>query len=245
MAIGERPRRPPGATEGGDDGLGGSNVRAWDRLYRETVEPVWGRAPVGFLERFLEAAGLELAPGNLVLDAACGEGRNLPVLERLGGTVVACDYSLHGLTRVAAAGGGKLVRCRLESLPIAGRRVSLVLASDILETLPDLSGPLAEIHRILADGGYLLANVPGMDDGIAGEEMELIGPHEYLYRERFYYRFMEPGEARRLFERQGFTIRREESCSWSEEAHPGFRDGRHRHTSTVFLVQRASPPGGR
>ena len=223
--------------------LADRNARAWDRLYRDTEGSVWGRVPVGFLDRFLEDARAVTKPGSRILDIACGEGRNLGVLDRLAGTLTACDYSLHGLAKAAAAAGGasRLVRCVLEQLPMRDRCFAFILASDILETLPDLEESLAEIHRILEPGGCLLANVPDLDDGIAGTDMRLIRPHEYLYRDRFYYRFMEADEARDLFEQAGFTVRREERCTWVEEAHPGFREGPHRHTSSVFLVQRTRP----
>ena len=237
MAVGDSGvrGRPAARADTRRSRLSGRNARAWDRLYRDTEGSVWGKVPVGFLERFLEQAGEVLEPESLLLDIACGEGRNLEMLGRLPGDLIACDYSLHGLARAAAAADGVagLVRCVLENLPMRDHRFAFILASDILETLPDLEESLTEIHRVLEVGGYLLANVPDLDDGIAGTDMEPIRPHEYLYRERFYYRFMEAGEARGLFERVGFAIRRQDRCSWIEQPH--------RHTSTVFLVQRTRP----
>jgi SAM-dependent methyltransferase len=239
--------RSSGGVETPQAGLAGRNARAWDRLYRDTEECVWGHVPVGFLDHFLEDARAALRPGSLILDLACGEGRNLEVLDRLTGTLIACDYSLHGLAKAAASarGASRLIRCVLEDLPVRDGRFSFILASDILETLPDLEESLAEMHRILEVGGCLLANVPDLDDGIAGTDMRMIQPHEYLYRDLFYYRFMEASEAHRRFERAGFAIRRQERCTWVEDAHPGFREQPHRHTSSVFLVQRTRQNGER
>lgn len=244
MAIGESSIReeldenPERVTSGATT----RNVREWDRLYGETKESVWGDVPVGFLEHFLEHVGARLTSESLILDAGCGEGRNLESLGRLSGRLVACDSSLHGLARASTSSRAhRLVRCAVEELPVPNGQVDFVLASDIFETLPDLKRPLAEIHRVLRAGGFLLANIPDLDDAIAGIDMRRTGTREYLYRDRFYFRFMEVAKARTVVENSGFSIWRQERCSWEEAPHPGFREEPHQHTSWVFLAQKNQP----
>lgn len=217
------------------------NKQAWDRLYARTPEPVWGRDPVGFLPRFLDGLG-PLGPDEAVLDAAAGEGRNLPLLGRLGGRLHACDASAEALRKIErdATTGVELIVTDLRSLAYPDGRFTFILLSDVIETLPDVDAVLDEVVRVLAPRGRLLCNIPGFDDGVAGEEMQPIGEGRYLYRNEFFYRFFTPTAARRLLRSHGLDIEREEVCRWTEPPHPAFRNHEHEHVSTVFLARRAT-----
>ena len=120
------------------DELSERNKNAWSRLYRSTPRLVWGRHPVGFLEPFLAgelAAGRKFPRG---LDAAGGEGRNLPVLARLAGELTLCDASASALEKIPADLAPKVrrVQCDLGQTPFANGEFDLVLLSDVVETLP-------------------------------------------------------------------------------------------------------------
>jgi SAM-dependent methyltransferase len=215
------------------------NQQAWDHLYARTQRPIWGREPVGFLSAVLRDLA-PVGPTECVLDAAAGEGRNLPLLRRLGGRLHACDASAEALRKISpeSRAGVELAACDLRALPYPDGAFAFILLSDVVETLPDVEAVLDETVRVLAPGGRLLCNIPGLDDGIAGQEMRPLCDNRYLYQGRFFYQFLEPAEARALLERHGLRIASEETCEWIEPPHPEFRPVSHHHVSRVFLACR-------
>ena len=217
--------------------LNSLNKSAWDALYASTPDSIWGREPVGFLASFLPNAAT-LPPGD-VLDAAAGEGRNLPLLLGLGRPVIACDASVSALAKIppALAGAVRTVTCDLARVPLPDASCAFILASDVIETLPDPEPILRELARLLAPGGLLLANIPDADDGVAGIDMRPAGPG-WMYQEKYYFRFYEPTEAVRLLTRSGLIRVRDEVCEWIEHPHPHFRATAHTHRSQVLLARR-------
>jgi SAM-dependent methyltransferase len=214
------------------------NKTAWEQLYASTADPVWGRAPVGFLARHLPKPA-ELPAGD-VLDAATGEGRNLPPLLALGRAVVACDASPAALAKIPAAIRARIetLTCDLAGVPAPDGRFAFILLSDVVETLPDAAVVLREMRRLLAPGGLLLANIPDEDDGVAGVEMVATGDHGWLYRDRYYYRFHSRAQAEALFRAAALDVVSCGPCAWEELPHPEFRDATHTHRSLVLIARR-------
>jgi SAM-dependent methyltransferase len=129
---------------------------------------------------------LDLRPGMTVLDLGCGEGRHAFEALRRGASVVAVDW---GVSEVATtkkwlgaiaeageagrAGDGKggtagdgeaaryeVVRGDLLALPFPDASVDRVIASEVLEHIPDDVTALAEIFRVLRPGGRVAVTVP-------------------------------------------------------------------------------------
>jgi SAM-dependent methyltransferase len=217
--------------------LNARNKSAWEALYASTSDSIWGREPVGFLTSFLPDAA-SLPPGE-VLDAAAGEGRNLPLLLALGRPVVACDASASALAKIPPelARAVRTLTCDLAQVPLPDSSCAFILASDLIETLPDPEPILRELARLLAPGGLLLANIPDSDDGVAGIDMQPAGPG-WMYQEKYYFRFYEPTEAAHLLTRAGLSKVRDEVCEWIEYPHPHFRATAHTHRSHVLLAGR-------
>lgn len=222
-----------------------ANQRAWDELYRSTTEYVWGLAPLPFVADFMEEFRRALRPPSRLLDAGAGEGRNLGVLLSCGASEVhALDSSLHALNKIPAAIRAQ-VQCRHADMSATGFPDAFfdgVTVLDAIETLPNSTAVLAELLRILKPGGLLLCNIPGPDDGIAGTDMQAIGPNAFLYRQSYYFRFVDQHEAEALLVRAGFEVVRSCRCNWHEQAHPGFRREQHVHASQIFLVRRPASP---
>jgi SAM-dependent methyltransferase len=218
--------------------LSDSNMSAWDDLYASTPELIWGREPIGFLPRLLPPAAT-LPPGP-VLDAAAGEGRNLPVLLALGRPVVAWDASAAALAKIPVPLRSRVSTrvCDLAHARGPAAQFALILLSDTVETLPEPEPVLAELRRLLVPGGMLLANVPAQDDGVAGINMQPVDGGGWLYRGRYYYHFYARAEAEALFHRAGLELAASDDCLWEEPPHPQFRDATHRHHSRVLLGRR-------
>ncbi len=216
------------------------NKSAWEHLYSSTDDAIWGRQPVGFLAAALPRPE-DLPPTGAVLDAASGEGRNLPVLARLGRPLVACDASPSALAKIPADLRPHLRThtCDLAHVPEPDDSFAFILASDVIETLPEPEPVLREFARLLAPGGLLLANIPGPDDGVAGIDMQPGESGGWMYQEKYYFRFYAPAEFDALLERSGLTTVTARELDWEEEAHPNFRTEHHHHRSRIVLARRS------
>ena len=121
---------------------------------------------------------LDLRPGMTVLDLGCGEGRHAFEAYRRGADVVAVDWGISevGTTKrwlgaiaeageTGSAGDGRVaryevVRGDLLHLPFPDASVDRVMASEVLEHIPDDVTAMAEIFRVLKPGGRAVVTVP-------------------------------------------------------------------------------------
>jgi SAM-dependent methyltransferase len=116
---------------------------------------------------------LDLRPGMTVLDLGCGEGRHAFEAFRRGAHVVAVDWGqsvvettkrwLGAIAEAGEAGEGarfEVVRGDLTALPFPDAGVDRVIASEVLEHIPDDGAAVAEIARVLKPGGRAAVTVP-------------------------------------------------------------------------------------
>jgi SAM-dependent methyltransferase len=116
---------------------------------------------------------LDVRPGMTVLDLGCGEGRHAFEAYRRGASVVALDRGAAevGTTKrwlgaIADAGEApagaryEVVRGDLLALPFPDGSVDRVIASEVLEHIPDDATAVAEIARVLEPGGRVAVTVP-------------------------------------------------------------------------------------
>ena len=116
---------------------------------------------------------LDLRPGMTVLDLGCGEGRHAFEAYRRGARVVAVDRGVsevettkRWLGAIAEAGEAptgaryEVVRGDLLALPFLDASVDRVIASEVLEHIPDDATAMAEIARVLKPGGTVAVTVP-------------------------------------------------------------------------------------
>lgn len=216
-----------------------TNKRAWDDLYAATPDLVWGAGEVGFLRAFLAPERRAQRRFTRILDAATGEGRNLPFLLDLGGRVSACDSSGAALAKIPARVGARvdLVCCDLSRTPFPTGSFDLILLCDTIETLPEPEPVLHELRRVLVPGGGLVCNFPEVEGDVAGINMEPAGRKSYLYQGRYYFRFFEEADIESLLAGTGWRLGRSEGMSWEEGPHPRFRAVAHRHRSRVCLLE--------
>jgi SAM-dependent methyltransferase len=116
---------------------------------------------------------LGVRAGELVLDLGCGFGRHAYEALRRGASVVACDLGLDELRHVGSVyaamveadevvdGVGCLaVNGDARCLPFPDATFDRVLASEVLEHIPDDAAAFAELARVLRPGGTLAITVP-------------------------------------------------------------------------------------
>ncbi|MGC9665961.1 class I SAM-dependent methyltransferase [Planosporangium sp. 12N6] len=116
---------------------------------------------------------LAVRPGMRLLDLGCGEGRHAFEAYRRGADVVAVDLDTAGLrtTRewcaaMAEAGEASAdtmataIRADLRRLPFPDASFDRIIASEVLEHIPDDAAAIAEIARVLRPGGLAAVTVP-------------------------------------------------------------------------------------
>jgi len=133
------------------------------------TEQFFAARAAGWEERFpddgprFERAVAELGvhAGDVVLDAACGTGRALPVLRAAtgrAGAVVGVDLTAEMVTEAQRRGRGELaqlVRGDVLRLPFAAGVFDVVFASGLVSHLPDPVAGLRELGRVAAGGARL------------------------------------------------------------------------------------------
>lgn len=101
-----------------------------------------------------------------VLDAGCGDGINLSVLESifvrrgLDAQIVGSDYNSVRLSRARDNGRCPVVEADLRQTPFASGSFDVVLCSHVLEHIREDVAAMRELARIVAPGGLVIVAVP-------------------------------------------------------------------------------------
>ena len=116
---------------------------------------------------------LALRAGERVLDLGCGFGRHAYEAMRRGASVVACDLGLAELKEVLSVYAAMDQAAELPDgvgciavngdgtkLPFADAAFDRVMASEVLEHIPDDDAAFSELARVLRPGGTLAITVP-------------------------------------------------------------------------------------
>ena len=135
---------------------------------------------------------LGVAPGELVLDLGCGAGRHSFEAQRRGAHVVALDLDDAVLKDVneMMKGIGPSGSCTVGDalrLPFADASFDRIIASEVLEHIPEDSAAMAEIARVLKPGGSVAVTVPrcwpeGVCWLLSKEYHSNAGGHVRIYR---------------------------------------------------------------
>ena len=116
---------------------------------------------------------LDVGPGTKVIDVGCGAGRHTFEAYRRGADVVGFDQSVSDLNDVdeilqamkdegeaPASATAETVKGDALDLPYADGTFDCVIASEILEHVPEDDRAIAELVRVLKPGGSLAITVP-------------------------------------------------------------------------------------
>jgi SAM-dependent methyltransferase len=128
----------------------GPRATSWEQRFPDD-DPEYAKA----------VAELALAPGDVVVDVACGTGRAIPWLRAAvgpTGTVVGVDVTVEMLGEAARRGRaelGALVLADAMRLPFADESHDAVFAAGLLPHLPDPITGLRELARICRLGAHL------------------------------------------------------------------------------------------
>ena len=112
-------------------------------------------------------------PGDLVLDMGCGAGRHAFETVRRGCRIIALDQDLQELfdvknTFAAMIDAGELTR-DVQGKPVSADALELpfsddtfdrIICSEVLEHIPNDTGAIEELVRVLKPGGSIAVTVP-------------------------------------------------------------------------------------
>lgn len=114
-----------------------------------------------------------IRPGDRVMDMGCGAGRHAFELYRQGANVVAFDLDAEELAGVEKMFGAmrlegevpeeataETVQGNALDLPFEDESFDKIIASEVLEHIPDDMTAMAELLRVLKPGGRLAVTVP-------------------------------------------------------------------------------------
>jgi SAM-dependent methyltransferase len=143
---------------------------------------------------------LGVSRGEKLLDLGCGFGRHAFQAVRLGARVVAVDAANDEVTQVRNTIGAMVDAGEVEKdeeagavqgnalrLPFGDGSFDRVIASEVLEHIPDDTGAMAELSRVLRPGGTMAVTVPRygpemVNWALSHEYHDVPGGHVRIYR---------------------------------------------------------------
>jgi len=120
--------------------------------------------------RFLAAVTERIQRPADILDFGCGSGDLALHISAAGYRMTGYDLSEAMIARARQSDRDRRVQWlaqaepHIEALPFADTSFDAVMASSVLEYLPNLDATLGQLSRILRSGGWLFATVPDMRD---------------------------------------------------------------------------------
>ncbi|MHB1710395.1 MAG: class I SAM-dependent methyltransferase [Acidimicrobiales bacterium] len=158
---------------------------------------------------------LGVRSGDRLLDLGCGFGRHAYQAARLGAEVVAFDAGADEVRQVLDTFAAMVVAGELDAgssrvgsvrgdalvLPFADGSFDRVIASEVLEHIPDDEAAMVELARVLRPGGSMAVTVPRcgpefVNWALSDEYHDVPGGHVRIYRH---------GELSRRLEATGLT----------------------------------------
>lgn len=150
----------------------------------------------------VDFARMPARAGARALDLGCGQGRHAYAMLRRGMRVVALDWDAAAVGEVAPmvaamtlagevppGADAVAVRGDVRRLPAPDAAFDLVVASEVLEHVPDDRAAIAELTRVLRPGGMAAVTVPRWWPervcwALSREYHEVEGGHVRIYRRR-------------------------------------------------------------
>ncbi len=143
---------------------------------------------------------LGVEPGDRLLDLGCGFGRHAFEAARRGASVIALDAGPEEVAQVRATIGAMVEAGELSpghpatavqgdalALPFADGTFDRIIASEVLEHIPDDTSAMRELARVLRPGGTMAVTVPrcvpeAINWALSDEYHDTPGGHVRIYR---------------------------------------------------------------
>ena len=97
-----------------------------------------------------------------ILEAGCGWGTNLTLLENAGYTVTGLDISRRAMERLDRADRTFIEADLTQEPPPGAGKYDVVLALDVIEHIDDDGAAVGRLARLIRPGGFLILSVPAL-----------------------------------------------------------------------------------
>ena len=216
----------------------------WDNAYKLEGESVlWSEPPVPFIQEHAIEIFKKGKPQE-ILDLPCGDARNTLPLAQAFPRVMAADVSRRAVKIAQENLEKKHIRnCSYEyadifDAPWDDNRFDGILCWGTLGHLARPILALKELMRLLKPGGRLIAGFFSVNDPMKGINMEEIAPNEFMYDNRFFYRFYEQADLIRIAAELSGKEPEVRTTQWEEPPHKGFREYTHMHESHALIIEK-------
>jgi ubiquinone/menaquinone biosynthesis C-methylase UbiE len=115
-----------------------------------------------------------------------------------------------------------------------------VFCCDILGHLTRPVEAIRELIRVCRPGGTVVGTVFSLGDSTRGLNMVAVGDEEYIFDERFYFKFHDRTSVVTLLAAVGVEPDSLELVRWVEPPHEGYREYEHEHESWLFTITKES-----
>ena len=169
----------------------------------------------------VDLARLRVGPGDLLLDAGCGEGRHcFGALER-GARVVGLDVDRSSLQKASGAlrfrakekrSLGAMLQADAFRLPFADGTFDRVICAEVMEHVHDYQAAARELARVTKPGGRVAVTIPTA----TSERLYLQLGDDYFESPGGHIRIFEPRELARALGAAGL---RTEGCGFAHGLH--------------------------
>ena len=220
--------------------------KSWDDVYsrfhraRPRRLSVWNETPTPFFTRLIPF--LQHREVKVVVDAGCGDGKNIGPLLEAGFRVIGVDLSHAALRYCRRRFKNKknltLVHGSLEALPLKANSVDAIICDHVIVHVQDTAAVFGHFYRILKPGGYAMVGFTSPRDSTFGKG-ERLSPNEFSH-DGFYLRYDTPETIEKMLRR--FSILCFTSESHVDPPHgPGYvRRAKHQHHSYFVLARKES-----
>lgn len=178
--------------------------RGWEYTrigdYHRNLDPNWSYTPT-YLRKMamIRRKIAEKGKHSRILDAGCGEGVLVEEFRAQGYSIVGLDLNYES---------AHVRRGSVLALPYEDRTFDLVLFLDVFEHLNFLDQPaaLAELHRVLCEGGEFVVSVPNLAHWNSRFRMALFGRLDRTDVDTYHIGERPYKENRDLIRKAGFEI---------------------------------------
>jgi len=170
-----------------------------------------------------------------LLDAGCGDGRNIIEFAKAGFESTGVDLSQSALDRCKKNCEGlnvKLEKQDLEKMDFKDGSFDVIICDFVTAHMENPQKVMDEFHRLLKKGGYLLIEFTSTKDPHCGEG-EKIGENEFMQK-GFYLRFYTNPQIEKLL--QKFKIQIIDSATYTDPDHGTGYNRKERHFHHSYFV---------
>lgn len=216
----------------------------WDQSYDLPSSPnLWGAEPVPYVQRAIEIINAYGTAG-CAIDVPCGDGRNTVPLARAFPFVIGADTALNALTIASDAldfnhvENCALLESDVFNLKFLDCQFDGVFCWDLLGHLRDPRSAIVELLRVCKPGRVVIGSVFALGDSTRGSDMVAIGDEEYVFADKFYFRYYSEEAIRTLVTSINAELVSLEVATWMEPPHEGYREYPHEHQSWAFAIRK-------